>query len=103
VRGNRVCIRRLVEAGSDVSAKDGENRTPRDMAAELKSLGAYKRALEEGGMNENGVKIKRPMSDVCRYSFFSWVIGADARLGSATLKSRSTSFLPSSYSLFSKP
>jgi palmitoyltransferase len=63
VRGNKVCIRRLVEKGADVSAKDGEDRTPRDMAVELKSLGAWKRALEEGGMNEHGVKRSKPLSD----------------------------------------
>ncbi|TFK36138.1 hypothetical protein BDQ12DRAFT_687341 [Crucibulum laeve] len=35
------------------------------MAVELKSLGAWKRALEEGGMNEYGVKKGKPLSDVC--------------------------------------
>jgi palmitoyltransferase ZDHHC13/17 len=64
VRGNRVCIRRLVEAGADVAAKDGEGRTARDMAVELKSLGAYRRALEEGGMNEDGIKLRRTLSEV---------------------------------------
>jgi ankyrin repeat protein len=66
VRGNRVCIRRLVEKGADIGAKDGEGRTPRDMAVELKSLGAWKRALEEGGMNEEGVKKRKPLSEVSR-------------------------------------
>ncbi|TFY55440.1 hypothetical protein EVJ58_g8245 [Rhodofomes roseus] len=63
VRGNRVCIRRLIESGADISAKDGEGRTARDMAVELKSLGAWKRALEEGGMNEDGTKKRKPLSD----------------------------------------
>ncbi len=66
VRGNRDCIRRLVEKGADLSAKDSEGRTPRDMAVELKSLGAWKRALDEGGMNEHGIKRGKPLSDVCR-------------------------------------
>ena len=65
VRGNRVAIRKLIEKGADLTAKDGEDRTPRDMAAELKSLGAWKRALEEGGMDEHGVKRGKPLSDVC--------------------------------------
>ena len=65
VRGNRVAIRRLIEKGADLTAKDGEDRTPRDMAAELKSLGAWKRALEEGGMDEHGIKRGKPLSDVC--------------------------------------
>jgi palmitoyltransferase ZDHHC13/17 len=64
VRGNRVSIRRLVEKGADVTAKDGEGRTPKDMAIELKSLGAWKRALEEGGMNEDGIKKRKPLSEV---------------------------------------
>ena len=64
VRGNRVAIRRLIEKGADLAAKDGEDRTPRDMAVELKSLGAWKRALEEGGMDEYGVKRGKPLSDV---------------------------------------
>jgi len=63
VRGNRVAIRKLIEKGADLTAKDGEDRTPRDMAAELKSLGAWKRALEEGGMDEHGVKRGKPLSD----------------------------------------
>ncbi|KAG6826435.1 hypothetical protein H0H92_015809 [Tricholoma furcatifolium] len=63
VRGNRMIIRKLVEMGADLTAKDGEGRTPRDMAVELKSLGAWKRALEEGAMNEYGVKRGKPLSD----------------------------------------
>jgi palmitoyltransferase len=64
VRGNRMIIRKLIEKGADLGSKDGEGRTPRDMAVELKSLGAWKRALEEGGMNEYGVKKSRPLSEV---------------------------------------
>lgn len=71
VRGNRVCIRRLIENGADMNAKDGEGRTARDMAVELKSLGAWKRALEEGGMNEDGIKKLKPLSDVsCMLAIF---------------------------------
>jgi ankyrin repeat protein len=64
VRGNKICIRRLVEHGAEVGAKDNEGRTARDMAVELKSLGAYKRALEEGALNEDGSLKKRPLSEV---------------------------------------
>jgi palmitoyltransferase ZDHHC13/17 len=64
VRGNKVCIRKLIEKGAEVAAKDGEGRTPKDMAVELKSLGAWRRALEEGGMNEDGIKQTKPFSDV---------------------------------------
>lgn len=40
VRGNKVCIRRLIEHGADLNAKDGEDRTPREMAVELRRLGS---------------------------------------------------------------
>ena len=68
VRGNRVCIRKLIEAGADISAKDVEGRTAKDMAVELKSLGPWKRALEESGLTEEGVKVQKPLSEV-RYTF----------------------------------
>lgn len=64
VRGNRICIRRLLEHGAEINAKDNEGRTARDMAVELKSLGAWKRALEEGDFTEDGFKRKKPLSDV---------------------------------------
>ncbi|KAI6101759.1 ankyrin repeat-containing domain protein [Pisolithus croceorrhizus] len=63
VRGNRAVLRRLVEIGADIHAKDVEGRTPRDMAVELKSFGAWKRAMEEGGMNEFGVKKAKPLNE----------------------------------------
>lgn len=73
VRANRVIIRRLVEKGADLTAKDGESRTPREMAVELKSLGAWKRALEEGGMNEYGIKKPKPLSEVNILIFFKFL------------------------------
>ncbi|KAG1807153.1 DHHC palmitoyltransferase-domain-containing protein [Suillus subaureus] len=63
VRGNRVILRRLIEMGADMHAKDVEGRTPRDMAVELKSLGAWKRAMEEGGMTEHGVVKAKPLNE----------------------------------------
>jgi len=64
VRGNKVCILRLLEMSAEIHAKDNEGRTARDMAVELKSLGAWKRALEEGGFTEDGSKRKKPLSEV---------------------------------------
>lgn len=64
VKGNRNCIRKLVEKGADISAKNQDGKTPRDMAIELKSLGAWKRALEEGGMLEDGARKQKPLSEV---------------------------------------
>ncbi|KIO01817.1 hypothetical protein M404DRAFT_1002774 [Pisolithus tinctorius Marx 270] len=64
VRGNRAILRRLVEIGADIHAKDAEGRTPRDMAVELKSFGAWKCSMEEGGMNEFGVKKAKPLNEL---------------------------------------
>ena len=64
VRGNKVCIRRLFEKGAEIHAKDNEGRTVRDMTAELKNLGAWKFALEKGGLTEDGSKRKKSLSDV---------------------------------------
>jgi ankyrin repeat protein len=63
VRGNKVCIRKLVEAGADLNARDENGKTPREMAIELKSISAYKRALEEGGMSEDGHRKSKPLND----------------------------------------
>ncbi|OJA20991.1 hypothetical protein AZE42_09129, partial [Rhizopogon vesiculosus] len=63
VRGNRVILRRLIEMGGDMHAKDLEGRTPRDMAVELKSLGAWKRAMEEAGLTEYGVAKAKPLNE----------------------------------------
>ena len=63
VRGNKVCIRKLIEAGADLNARDENGKTPREMAIELKSIGAYRRALEEGGMSEDGHRKSKPLSD----------------------------------------
>ncbi|KAG8933458.1 palmitoyltransferase akr1 [Tulasnella sp. 419] len=63
VRGNKYCIRKLIEAGADLSAKDDSGKTPREMAVDLKAVGPWKRALEEGGMTEDGRKIGKPLSE----------------------------------------
>jgi palmitoyltransferase len=64
VRGNKVCLLKLFEKDAEIHAKDNEGRTARDMAVELKSLGAWKRALEEGGFTEDGSRRKKPLSEV---------------------------------------
>ena len=63
VRGNKVCIRRLLETGADMNARDSAGKTPRDMATELRSLGAFRKALEEGGFKEDGTKLTKMLSD----------------------------------------
>ncbi|KAG8912287.1 palmitoyltransferase akr1 [Tulasnella sp. 408] len=63
VRGNKWCIRKLIEAGADLNARDDSGKTPREMAAELKALGPWRKALEEGGLTEDGRKIQGPLSE----------------------------------------
>jgi palmitoyltransferase ZDHHC13/17 len=83
VRGNKVCIRRLFEKGAEIHAKDNEGRTARDMAVELKSLGAWKRALEEGGFMEDGSKRKKPLGEVRAYLTLDSNLGVNGQLHSA--------------------
>jgi ankyrin repeat protein len=64
VRGNRMCIRRLVESGADLNVRSQDGKTARDMAVELKSIGAWRKALEEGGFEEDGRKRAKPLSEV---------------------------------------
>lgn len=54
VKGNKVSLRRLIEAGADLDAKDDAGKTSRDMARELKSDAAFQRALEEAGRWADG-------------------------------------------------
>lgn len=78
VKGNRLCIRKLIEKGANINAKNQEGKTPRDMAVELKSLGPWKRALEESGLTEEGIKVQKPLSDVCYIILFAglaWLTG----------------------------
>ncbi|TIB63112.1 hypothetical protein E3P77_03643 [Wallemia ichthyophaga] len=63
VRGNRVCLRHIIEAGGDLSARSNDGKTPLAMAHELKSIGAYRRALADGGRNEDGRVRDKPLSD----------------------------------------
>lgn len=54
VKGNRLCIRLLADAKADLLAKEDSGKTPRDMAMELKSIGAYRKALADIGFEEDG-------------------------------------------------
>jgi len=64
VRGNRFCIKLLIEAGSDLHAKDDSGKTPHDLAVELKSVEAYKAALEESGYTDVGSRKVPLLNDV---------------------------------------
>ncbi|KAG8709674.1 palmitoyltransferase akr1 [Ceratobasidium sp. 394] len=58
-----MCIRRLVESGADLGARSSDGKTARDMAVELKSIGAWRKALEEGGFDEDGRKRAKPLNE----------------------------------------
>lgn len=70
VRGNRFCIKRIIEAGADLHAKDDSGKTPHDLAVEIKSVEAYKSALEEAGYTEVGSR-KVPLLNDVRLSSLS--------------------------------
>lgn len=59
VKGNRLCIRLLADAKADLLAKEDSGKTPRDMAIELKSIGAYRKALADIGLEEDGRRKQR--------------------------------------------
>ncbi|SJX64539.1 related to AKR1-ankyrin repeat-containing protein [Sporisorium reilianum f. sp. reilianum] len=59
VKGNRLCIRLLADAKADLLAKEDSGKTPRDMAMELKSIGAYRKALADIGLEEDGRRKQR--------------------------------------------
>jgi palmitoyltransferase ZDHHC13/17 len=55
-------IRRLVEAAPTLlHARDESGKTPRELAQSLKSFTPFKKALEEGGWDEMGLPLKRPV------------------------------------------
>ena len=70
VRGNRVCLRHIIEAGADLSAKSNDGKTPLTMAHELKSIGAYRRALADCGRNEDGRIREKPLSNVSNNYYY---------------------------------
>lgn len=64
VKGNKTCIKRLIESGSDLEARDELDKTPRDMAEELKGVAPYHRALQEAGYTEDGTRKTGWLSEV---------------------------------------
>ncbi|KAI9893451.1 MAG: palmitoyltransferase akr1 [Vezdaea aestivalis] len=54
VKGNQGCIQKLIEYGADRFAKTSSGKTPAKVAEEMKSLGAWQRALEDCGYDVDG-------------------------------------------------
>ncbi|KAG8852327.1 palmitoyltransferase akr1 [Serendipita sp. 405] len=62
VKANKSVIRRLIEASPALlQTRDESGKTPRELSQSLKSFSPFKRALEEGGMDEMGLPLKRPV------------------------------------------
>jgi ankyrin repeat protein len=64
VKGSRTCITRLVEAGAELDEKEGNGKTPADMARELKAEGPWKDGLLDAGLTETGHRRKRYLAKV---------------------------------------
>lgn len=63
-----MCIKRLVEAGSDVFAKEYNGKTPERIAKEMNCYGLWKRALYEAGRDASGNLRRRLLTSV-RFNF----------------------------------
>lgn len=64
IKASRPCIQRLVAAGADLSAKDENGKTARDMADEIKVLEPYRLGLEDAGYALDGFKIQPFLDEV---------------------------------------
>ena len=61
VKGNPACIQKLLEHGADRFAKTNDGKTPSIVAQEMKSKGAYHRALKECGFDADGMVKPLPL------------------------------------------
>lgn len=64
VKGSKASIKHLVEAGADLDAKEGQGKTPRDMAEELKGVVPFVKGLEEAGRTDLGTPISSRFGEV---------------------------------------
>jgi palmitoyltransferase len=62
--GSKKCIQRLLEAGADIRAKDENDRTAEEMASEFRNRDTWDRVIEELGVNADGSRVRRPLSEV---------------------------------------
>ena len=61
VKGNTLCVQKMVEFGSDRFAETDDGKTPAIVALEMKSKGAWHRALRELGFNLDGTVKSLPL------------------------------------------
>ena len=71
VKGSKACIKHLIEAGADLDVKEGQGKTPRDMAEELKGVVPFTKGLEEAGRTELGTPILSRFDEVRLVSLVS--------------------------------
>lgn len=64
VKGSKASIKHLIEAGADLDAKEGQGKTPRDMAEELKGMLPFEKGLEEAGFSSLGAPRMGRLSEV---------------------------------------
>lgn len=64
VKGSKVCVSHLIEAGAEIDAKEESGKTPRDMADELKGLVPFNKGMEAAGFGANGQKLYGRLSEV---------------------------------------
>ena len=93
VKGNYGCIQKLIQAGSDLSAKTNSGKTPATAADDMGSTRAWRRALKASNFNEDAVP-------VTRYSYFPFLRSRNFLQGAYFLFP--FIFLPSLFALFSK-
>ncbi|KAH9034541.1 ankyrin repeat-containing domain protein [Lactarius hengduanensis] len=63
VGGSGGCIGQLLATGAQLRTRDGEQRTARDVADEFRNRDAWDEALAELGLSNDGMKVRRPLSD----------------------------------------
>lgn len=60
-KGNKMCMRRLMEEGADINALTNENKSPSQLAEEMKCSLVFERALQDSGRyNDDGTPVVKP-------------------------------------------
>lgn len=63
IRGQKDCLRRLIEEGSDLSATNYENKTCFDVATDMNNTSTLQDALYEAGFQPTGEPLKRYLDE----------------------------------------
>jgi palmitoyltransferase len=63
--GNKTCITKLLEAGADIRAKNGNHGSAQDIASESGNSETWNAAVGELGFKADGSRVRRPLTEVC--------------------------------------